>query len=169
VKEITLIIDGRELKAQEGVTILEAALENGIDIPHLCYQKGLSSSGACRLCGVKVTIGDRWLNKQGHAPQSMHVTACTTKVEEGMEVVVYDEDLTKARRLIIEMLLAQHKHDCMVCESNGVCELQKYAYQFGVDPKNLRFPSPEYTEPVDDSSEVIIRDLNKCILNYTRP
>jgi len=164
VKEITLTIDGKELRAREGLTILEAALENGIDIPHLCYQKGLTSSGACRLCGVKVKIGDRWLNKQGHAPQSMHVTACTTKVEEGMEVVAYDEDLDKARRLIIEMLLAQNKHDCMVCESSGACDLQKYAYQCGVDPKNVRFPNPEYTEPVDDSSEVIIRDLNKCIL-----
>jgi len=161
---VHITIDDRPIRAWKGSTILEAALENGIDIPHLCYQQGLSSAGACRLCGVKVTMGDRWLNKQGHAYQSMHVTACTTKVEEGMEVVAYDEDLNKARRLIIELLLAQNKHDCMVCESNGVCDLQKYAYQFGVDPKNLRFPSPEYTEPVDDSSEIIIRDLNKCIL-----
>ena len=161
---VNIIIDGKSIKAREGSTILEAALENGIDIPHLCYHKGLSTVGACRLCGVKVKIGDRWLNKQGHAPQSMHVTACITEVTEGMEIVAHDEELSRARRLIIELLLAQHKHDCMVCESNGICELQKYAYQLGVDPKNLRFPSPEYTEPVDDSSEVIIRDLNKCIL-----
>jgi predicted molibdopterin-dependent oxidoreductase YjgC len=94
----------------------------------------------------------------------MHVTACITEVTERMEIVAHDEELSRARRLIIELLLAQNKHDCMVCESNGICELQKYAYQLVVDPKNLRFPSPEYTEPVDDSSEVIIRDLNKCIL-----
>ncbi|MBW1674346.1 MAG: (2Fe-2S)-binding protein [Deltaproteobacteria bacterium] len=76
---VHITIDDRPIRAWKGSTILEAALENGIDIPHLCYQKGLSSVGACRLCGVKVTIGDRWLNKQGHAPRSMHVTACTTK------------------------------------------------------------------------------------------
>ena len=149
---VNITIDGKLIEAREGSTILEAALENGIDIPHLCYQKGLSAVAACRLCGVKIK------------PIMRHVAACTTEVTEGMEIIAYDEDLNRARRLIIELLLAQHKHDCMVCESNGVCELQKYAYQFGVDPKNLRFPSPEYTEPIDDSSEVIIRDLNKCIL-----
>ena len=149
---VNITIDGKLIEAREGSTILEAALENGIDIPHLCYHKGLSAVAACRLCGVKIK------------PIMLHVAACTTEVEEGMEIIAYDEDLNRARRLIIELLLAQNKHDCMVCESNGVCELQKYAYQFGVDPKNLRFPSPEYAEPIDDSSEVIIRDLNKCIL-----
>jgi len=94
----------------------------------------------------------------------MHVTACTTEVAEGMDIVAHDTELRKARQLIIEFLLAANKHDCMVCESNGVCELQRYAYELGVDQKNLRFPTPEYTEPVDDSSEVITRDLNKCIL-----
>jgi formate dehydrogenase alpha subunit len=161
---IDITIDGKPIKARKGSTILEAALENGIDIPHLCYQEGLSNAGVCRLCGVKVKIGDRWLNKAGHAPYSMHVSACTTEVAEGMEIVAHDAELHRARKLIIEFLLAANKHDCMVCESNGVCELQRYAYQLGVDQKNLRFPSPEYTEPVDDSSEVIIRDLNKCIL-----
>jgi formate dehydrogenase alpha subunit len=160
---VNITIDGKPIEARKGSTILEAALENGIDIPHLCYHKGLSPAGVCRLCGVKVKIGERWLNKTGHAPHSMHVTACTTQVAEGMEVIAHDEELNRARKLIIEFLLAQHKHDCMVCESNGVCELQKYAYEFGIDQKNLRFPAPEYIEPVDDSSEVIIRDLNKCI------
>jgi len=149
---LSITIDGKPIKAEKGSTILEAALENGIDIPHLCYQKGLSSVGVCRLCGVKIK------------PTMRHIAACTTEATDGMEIVAYDEDLNRERRLIIELLLAQHKHDCMVCESNGLCELQKYAYQFGVDPKNLRFPNPEYTEPVDDSSEVIIRDLNKCIV-----
>ncbi len=161
---VNIIIDGKSIKAREGSTILEAALENGIDIPHLCYHKGLSRTGACRLCGVKVKIGDRWLNKQGHAPQSMHVTACIIEVTERMEIVAHDEELSRARRLIIELLLAQHKHDCMVCEANGVCELQRYAYELGADQKKLRFPSPEYSELVDDSSEVLIRDLNNCIL-----
>jgi len=161
---VNMTIDSKPIKAREGSTILEAALENGIDIPHLCYHKGLSRSGICRLCGVKIKIGERWLNKEGHAPHSIHVSACTTEVMEGMEIVAYDEELNRARRLIIELLLAQHKHDCMVCESNGICELQRYAYQLGVDQKNARFPSPEYSEPVDDSSEVLIRDLNNCIL-----
>ncbi len=160
---INMTIDGKPIEARKGATILEAALENGTDIPHLCYHKGLCPAGVCRLCGVKVKIGERWLNKTGHAPHSMHVTACTTQVAEGMEVIAYDEELNKARKLNIEFLLAQHKHDCMVCESNGVCELQKYAYEFGVDQKNLRFPAPEYVETVDNSSEVITRDLNKCI------
>ncbi len=160
---VNITIDGRPIQAEKGSTILEAALENGIDIPHLCYHKGLSRAGVCRLCGVKVKIGDRWLNKAGHAPNSMHVSACTTDVATGMEIIAHDEELKRARRLIIELLLAQNKHDCLVCEANGMCELQRYAYQLGVDQKDLRFPSPEYTEAVDTSSEVIIRDLNKCI------
>jgi NADH dehydrogenase/NADH:ubiquinone oxidoreductase subunit G len=150
IEMVNITIDGKPIEAREGSTILEAALEGGIDIPHLCYYKGLSRTGACRLCGVKVRIGDRWLNKTGHAPQSMHVTACTTEVAEGMDIVAHDAELRKARQLIIEFLLAANKHDCMVCESNGVCELQRYAYELGVDQKNLRFPTPEYTEPVDE-------------------
>ncbi|MCD6567475.1 MAG: formate dehydrogenase subunit alpha [Dehalococcoidia bacterium] len=163
MEAVNIVIDGKNIKARKGSTILEAALENGIDIPHLCYHQHLTSAGVCRMCGVKVKIGDRWLNKTGHAPNTMHVSACTTEVGEGMEIVSDDEELNRSRKLILEFLLAQHKHDCMVCESNGVCELQKYIYQFGIDPKNLRFPGPEYTETVDESSEVIIRDANKCI------
>jgi len=164
MEQVNITIDGKPITTRKDTTILEAALENGLDIPHLCYYKGLSRTGVCRLCGVKVKIGNTWLNKTGHGLNSMHVSACTTEVVEGMEVIAHDEELTRARKLIIEMLFAQHWHDCLVCEANGVCELQKYAYQLGIEQKNLRFPISEYTEPIDASSALIIRDLNKCIL-----
>ncbi|RLE08455.1 formate dehydrogenase subunit alpha, partial [Candidatus Aerophobetes bacterium] len=147
---INLTIDGKPIKAKKGSTILEAALNNGIEIPHLCYKKGLSSVGACRVCLVKI---------KGRPGM---VTSCTTEVAEGMEVIAFDEEINEARKLIVELILSEHKHDCLVCESNGQCELQDLAYQLGID--KLRFPIEEPAKMIEDSSEAILRDPNKCIL-----
>ncbi|MEA3485407.1 MAG: 2Fe-2S iron-sulfur cluster-binding protein, partial [Candidatus Aerophobetes bacterium] len=147
---INLTIDGKLIKTKRGTTILEAALDNGIEIPHLCYQRGLSTAGACRVCLVK--IKDR----------SGMVTSCTTEVEEGMEVIAFDDEINEARKLIIELILSEHPHDCLVCESSGQCELQDLAYQLGID--KIRFPIEEPAKMIEDSSEAILRDPNKCIL-----
>ncbi len=147
---VNLTIDGRPIKAKKGSTILEAALNNGIEIPHLCYKKGLSIAGVCRLCLVKI---------KGRPGM---VTSCTTKVAEGMEVIAFDEEINEARRLIVELILSEHRHDCLVCESNGQCELQDLAYSLGID--RIRFPVEEPNELIDDSSKVVLRDPNKCIL-----
>lgn len=147
---INLTIDGKLIKAKEGSFILEVALDNEIEIPHLCYQSGLSSAGACRVCLVKVK--DR--------PEL--ITSCTTEVSEGMKVITEDEEIIKARRLMVELILSEREHNCLICEKNGDCELQDLVYELGID--NIRFPVNKRVEKTEDSSQVILRDPNKCIL-----
>ena len=88
--------------------------------------------------------------------------ACTTEVVEGMKVITSDEEIDEARKLIVELILSEHKHDCLVCESNGQCELQNLAYDLGID--RILFPVSKSVEPTEDSSQVILKDPNKCIL-----
>jgi len=147
---VKLTIDNKEIEVKEGSTVLEAAKKAGIEIPHLCYQSGLSSAGACRLCLVKI---------KGR-PEL--VTSCTTEVSEGMEVITEDEEIRKVRRLMVELILSEHEHNCLVCEKNGDCELQDLVYQLGIE--KIRLPINKKVEEIEDSSEVIVRDPNKCIL-----
>lgn len=147
---VNIVINGKTCEAEEGSILLDACEENGFPIPHLCYKKGLSSVGICRLCLVKVR-GMRGL-----------VPSCSTKVTEGMKIITEDEEINELRRLNLEMLLSEHEHSCLTCESNGHCELQDLIYPLGID--KIRFPVNKEIKPIDDSSEVIIRDPNRCIL-----
>jgi formate dehydrogenase alpha subunit len=147
---VKLIIDNREVEAREGSTILEAAQKAGIKIPTLCHQSGLSSAGACRVCLVKVK-GESGL-----------ITSCTTEVSQGTEIISKDEEIIKARRLMVELILSEREHNCLICEKNGDCELQDLVYELGID--NIRFPVNKRVEKTEDSSQVILRDPNKCIL-----
>ena len=108
----TLKIDGKDVSARADETILEIARENNIFIPTLCHIEGLSGVGACRLCLVEV-VGSNKL-----------MSACVTRVEEGMEVYTDSERLQKYRRMILEMLFVEGNHVCAVCVANGHCELQ---------------------------------------------
>ncbi len=148
--KVNLLIDGKKIQAEKGSTILEAALTHRIEIPHLCYQPGLSIAGACRVCLVKIK-GEPGL-----------VPSCATLVQEGMEITANDEELKEVRRQMVELILSERPHDCLVCESNGQCELQDLAYNLGIE--EVRFPKETRRLPIEDSSEVIFRDPNKCIL-----
>lgn len=147
---ITILINGTSCVVEENTLLLTACENNGFKIPHLCYKEGLSSVGVCRLCLVKVK-GMRGL-----------VPSCSTVVSEGMEVITEDEEINRYRRINLEMILSEHEHDCLVCEKCGACQLQELAYEY--DIKSLRFPINKEVIPVDDSSEVIVRDPNHCIL-----
>lgn len=147
---ITILINGKPCTVQENTLLLAACEDNGFKIPHLCHKEGLSSAGVCRLCLVKVK-GMRGL-----------VPSCSTLVTEGMEVITEDEEINQLRRINLEMILSEHEHNCLTCEICGRCELQDLAYQFGI--KNVRFPVNKELSVQDDSSEVIIRDANRCIL-----
>ena len=147
---ITILINGKACTVQENTLLLAACEDNGFKIPHLCYKEGLSSVGVCRLCIVKVK-GMRGL-----------VPSCCTTVADGMEVITEDEEIDRFRRINLEMILSEHEHNCLTCESCGRCELQDLAFQFGI--KNIRFPVNKELSVEDDSSEVIIRDPNRCIL-----
>ena len=117
---IKLIINGKEVEAPAGSTVLQAAEMAGIDIPRLCYDPELSPLGACRLCVVEVK-GNRLL------PAS-----CVTPVIAGMEVDTESPAVVEARKTILELLIANHPLDCMTCDKMGDCKLADYAYSYGV-------------------------------------
>ena len=111
MSQVTLTIDGKEVRVDSSQTIFDAAQQSGIDIPHLCFHKKLSRTGACRMCVVEVEKAKTLMS------------SCTTPVVQGM--VVYTESLrvVAARRLIIDLLLANHPLDCLTCEYDGTCRL----------------------------------------------
>lgn len=146
----TLTIDGKNVSARAGQTILEVAQENNISIPTLCHLDGLSDVGACRLCVVEVT------------GQNKLLPACVTSIFEGMEVSTQSERLQNHRRTILELLFAERNHVCSVCVSNGRCELQSMAQEQGIT--HIRFPYRNPALPVDASHERFTADHNRCIL-----
>ncbi len=150
VKLVKLIIDGREVEAPVGSTIMEAADSVGIDIPRLCYDPELSNMGACRLCVVEV---------QGNA---LLPASCVTPVTEGMVVQTESTAVVEARKMILDLMIADHPMDCLTCEKMGDCKLSDYAYRYGV--KESSFDGEKHNYAIDDSNPFIIRDLNKCIL-----
>ena len=146
---MNIVIDGEEREVQSGQTVLDAARANGVYIPALCWHPRTGQAARCRACVVEVE-GVRGLQ-----------TACTTPVKEGMVVHTTTPDVMAARRTIVELLLANGSHDCLSCEANGACELQEMAYRLGIE--HPAFYISGERQPVDDSSEGIIRDLSKCI------
>lgn len=147
---ITLTIDGQQVAAREGQTILEVARERGISIPTLCQLDGLSAWGGCRLCLVEV------------AGQHKLPAACVTPCTEGMVVQTDTDRLQSYRRTITEMLFSERNHVCAVCVSNGHCELQSVAQTLEVDHVNLPYRFPHLA--VDSSHERFRLDHNRCIL-----
>jgi len=152
MEDLTLTVDGRELTATPGQTILEVALANGIDIPHLCYDPRLSPTGACRLCLVEV---------EGQAALQ---TACTRLAEAGMCVQTNTEDIRALRKATLELLLSEHNPTCTTCDRDGDCLLQDYAYEYQVEEG--RFPSvmiPPGKRNYTSDTKAIVYDPSKCI------
>jgi len=146
----TLQIDGKDVSAREGQTILEVARENGAFIPSLCNLPGLTPVGACRLCLVEVK-GQRKL-----------LPACITAVQEGMEVVTDSERLAAYRRTVLELIFSERNHICAVCVSNGNCDLQALAQRLNMT--HVHFPYLYPRLGVDASHERFVADHNRCIL-----
>jgi len=150
VQEITLTINGTQFTGLEGMTILEVAQENGIDIPTLCYHERLTPIGACRLCVVEVE-GSRTL-----------VASCHTPITPGMVIQTHSPKVIETRRIIVELLLASHPDSCLVCDKANVCELRKIAADLEIGLPRFRLRKHYY--PIEDISPYVIRDLSKCIL-----
>lgn len=146
----TLKIDDQDVAGRGDQTILEVANENDINIPTLCHLEGLSEVSACRLCVVELRGSPRL------------VSACTTPVREGMEIITQSERLQHYRRMILEMLFAERNHVCSVCVSNGRCELQGLAQVLGMT--HVRFPYQYPNLPVDASHDRFVVDHNRCVL-----
>jgi NADH dehydrogenase/NADH:ubiquinone oxidoreductase subunit G len=149
-KMVTLKIDGKEVKAPEGTTLIDAAALAGIHIPNLCYIKGMKGVGACRLCLVEI--------EGMKAP----VISCNTKVKEGMTVNTKTEKVEEVRKFVIDLILSMHPLDCMTCTKAGVCRLQSYAYDFGI--KESSFTRKKFGYPTDEANPFFKRDPDYCIL-----
>ena len=147
---MTLTIDGKTIQVAPGTTVLEAALANGIDIPRLCYHPELTPSGGCRLCIVEV---------EGRpAPQP----SCGMLCAEGTVVHTQSERLTALRREIIDLFISDHPMRCVICDKNGHCDLQRYAYQYGIAESSYDI---EYSRPLyQDDNPFFVRDHQYCIL-----
>jgi len=146
--KIKITIDGREIEAKKGQTIMEAADEAGIYIPRLCYHPDLAPAGHCRVCTVEI---NGKLNN-----------SCTMPAEDGMVIKNDTPELKKMRREIIEMLFVEGNHFCPFCEKSGDCELQALAYRFGM--LTPTYPYQYKDIEVDASHPDIFLDRNRCVL-----
>ncbi|MFQ5996925.1 MAG: 2Fe-2S iron-sulfur cluster-binding protein [Dehalococcoidales bacterium] len=152
MERVSLTIDGMDVEVDEGTTILEAALENDIYVPHLCHHPALEPRGACRLCMVEVDDGKI-------------VTSCRTPAEPGMVVRTQSPEVDRAVRPIVESLIADHHVSCRGCPSSGHCELQKIMAHLRIDRRRVRrLRQPKEELPLDTSNPCFDYDPNKCVL-----
>ena len=142
-------VNGQPIPAEPGESILTALTRAGIKVPTLCHMEGLPPSGACRICVVE-------LQGRGLVP------SCAFPVGEGMQIQTHSPRVMRARKTIVELLLANHPDDCLYCSRNGECQLQALAYETGV--RKRRYTGPRNELDLDISSPSIVRDPNKCIL-----
>ena len=150
MSSINLVINGQQVQAEKGMTILEAAKSIGVEIPTLCHDPQLVSTGACRMCVVEV-------EGASNLPAS-----CVTPAAEGMVIHTESEKVIQARKVNLSLLLSNHPQDCLTCEKSGRCNLQEYAYKYKVEKSD--YVGEVKNIPVEDSNPFFERDMNKCIL-----
>lgn len=150
MSDITITIDGREVKGRKGQTVLEVCKENGIYVPTLCHWPGLSNVGACRLCVVEVEGS----NKLG--------TSCTMPATDGLKIRTESEALFARRKMTLELLFSERNHYCPICPESGSCELQDLGYRFGIDA--IRYPYLFPSLPLDVSHPHIAMEHSRCVL-----
>ena len=150
MERVRMTIDGRDIAVEPDTTILEAARRHGIDIPSLCRDPRLEPIASCRLCFVEV--------EGSKAP----LVACTTAVSDGMVVRTETDELAAQRRVLIDLLLSDHRPDCLVCDQAGGCRLQDLAYRYGVGATSYAGERRDYE--VRDDNPFITYDPGKCVL-----
>ena len=150
MSEFNITINGQEVQASPGMTVLDATKQAGLHIPTLCYHPDLPPMGACRVCLVEIA-GERVLQP-----------ACSFPVREGMIVRTHSPQVRKARRTVVELLLSDHPSECTSCARNRNCELQSLAEELGIREVRVRAEPPGH--PLDESSLSVVRDPDKCIL-----
>ncbi len=147
---INIEVNNRQIQARKGETILSALNRNGIRVPTLCNMKDLSPTGACRLCVVEVEGMENL------------VTSCSQFVEESMRIKTHSPRVVRARKTLVELLLASHPDDCLYCVRNENCELQSLAAELHIRERKVQRKSINLK--LDLSSPSIVRDPAKCIL-----
>lgn len=147
---VTIEIDGKQLTVPEGMNLLEAALQNGIYIPHLCHHSDLPDLGSCRLCIVEVE------GMEGVQP------SCKLKATEGMKVTTDSPRIHDLRKLAMELLLAAHPEDCSTCPKYGRCELQTLIQYMGVSATRMSTRIKGFAQ--NGKNPLLIHDMNRCVL-----
>jgi len=148
--ELNIEVNNNVITANGGDTILDMLNKHGMKVPTLCHLKGLLPTGACRMCVVEVE-GRRNL-----------VTACSEPVVNGMKIQTHSARVIAARKTIVELLLSNHPDDCLYCERNGSCELQKLSEDLDIRERRISGKKNNYR--LDVSSASLVRDPAKCIL-----
>jgi len=146
-----MIINGKECEFSNERNVLEVIRKHGFNVPTFCYRPDLTKDfGACRMCVVEV---------EGRGIQ----TSCTMPPKDGAVIKTNSDKVRQIRKSILQLLLANHDRECTMCEKSGMCELQKYAEEYGIKSVDKYVPK-KVKYPVDDSSPSLVRDNNKCIL-----
>lgn len=147
---VNITIDGIKTQVPKSYTVLDAAKSLNVNIPTLCYLKGLNEVGACRMCVVEVQ-GARTLQ-----------ASCVLPVSEGMVVKTNSPSVLEARRTVLDLILSRHERECLTCSRNLNCELQKLSEEMGLD--KVSYEGSKIRYKLDEASPSIVRDQNKCIL-----
>jgi NADH-quinone oxidoreductase subunit G len=146
-----ITIDGKELEVDPKLTVIQAAAQNGIHIPHFCWHPKLSVAGNCRICLVEVEKMPKL------------VIACATQVAEGMVVKTKSEKVVKARNAVMEFLLINHPLDCPICDEAGECKLQDYAYKYSIGTSRFQEDKVHKPKRVELGPHVLL-DVERCIM-----
>lgn len=149
-KMINMEFDGKAVQVPDGMTLVDAAATVGVHIPNLCHIKELRGVGACRMCMVEI---------EG---MKTPVTACTTRVKEGMKVSTKTPKVEEIRKFVVDLVLSFHPLDCMTCPKAGACDLQRYAADLGI--RESSFGRKSFNYELNDKSPFITIDNNYCIL-----
>ena len=156
METVKITINGRDLTVAKGRTVLEAALDNGIELPYYCFHPGLGVDGSCRVCIVKIE----------KMPKLQ--TSCSTPCTDGMIVHTQTPEVVEARAGVFEFLLINHPLDCPVCDKGGECPLQDFSYEFGPGRSRMEFPrrtfDGEGVEADVDFGPTLMLNRNRCIL-----
>ena len=151
MSDVNLKINGIDVTVPAGTSVLDAARKVGVRIPTLCYLRDVNEIGACRMCVVEV--------KGARGP----VAACVYPVNEGMEVTTNSPKIIESRKTTLELLLSNHKKECLSCVRSENCELQKLCKEYGVEDSHRFEGEMTHYEP-DESAAHMVRDNEKCIL-----
>ncbi len=146
-----IFIDGQALEVASGLTILRAAEEAGIQIPHFCYHPAFAPEGSCRMCLVEI---------EGVPKLEL---ACSTLVKEGMKILTTSQKVVEARGGVLEFLLAEHPLDCPICDKAGECKLQDYFEEYGLFQSQFN-ETKEKREKIFSLGKNLVLDRERCIL-----
>jgi formate dehydrogenase alpha subunit len=151
---VNLEINGSSYAVPAGMTILEASRKIGVDIPTLCHLKNLTPDGSCRMCVVEIEGG-----RKGGL-----ITACTEHCKEGMKISTHSERVIESRRFILDLLLSNHTLSCFSCGKNGVCKLQEYSLEYGMEKTSFTRGKRMQSREKDTSNSLFNYDPELCIM-----